>query len=107
MSVYPLGGPMLNLDYPNAKRPDSNDVDFVRLKLMGNGKGDIRQEHPFVVALRRLQAALKVLECDQLALIGGWSTGKKGYPHRFGALSHLYRSLVLTIPLHFETRLRR
>ncbi len=84
--VYPLRGPVFDLDDPNAWRANCDDVDFIGLELMGNGEGEIRQEDPFVAAWCRLQAAFQVLEGTQLALIGCRPTGKQGYPHSLASL---------------------
>ena len=57
--VHPLRSPVFDLDDPNARRANCDDVDFIRLELMGDRESQIGQQDPFVVARCRLQGLFK------------------------------------------------
>jgi hypothetical protein len=62
MTVRPLRGPVFDLNNPNARRANCDDIDFIGLELMGDGESEIRQQNPFVIALYGLQAACQLIE---------------------------------------------
>lgn len=40
--VHPLRGPVFDLDDPNARGANGDDVDFIGLELMGDRESEIR-----------------------------------------------------------------
>jgi len=41
---------VLDLDDPNTRRANGDDINFIRLELMGDRESEIREQDPFAIA---------------------------------------------------------
>ncbi len=72
---------MLDFDDTNARRADRDDVNLVRLKLMCDREGQVRQQNPFIIADGTLQLLIQMLGRESFTFIDSGFAVENGNSH--------------------------